>query len=95
MKDISIVIKPTLMTTSPGLRDYLPHKRQCYYSDEKRLEYFKFYSQNNCKLECFTNATLERCGCVAFYMPSKYPQVFGMTGINHNRKGVREIKNRA
>lgn len=47
-------------------------RRQCYFSDERPLQYFKRYSQSNCELECFANATLKTCGCVHFSMPSKF-----------------------
>jgi len=71
-KYTDLEIKPEVMTSSPELEHYDPHKRQCYYSYEKHLQYFKFYTENNCKLECWTNATLKMCGCVAFYMPSEF-----------------------
>lgn len=41
---------------------------------EKPLIYFKVYTQSNCILECLTNATLKKCGCVSFYMPRKFIQ---------------------
>lgn len=44
-------------------------RRQCYFQDERYLRYFKVYTQSNCELECLTNYTLHKCGCVKFYMP--------------------------
>lgn len=65
-----ISIKPTLITTSEGLRAYDPSRRQCYFNGEHRLRFFKLYSQYNCETECLANYTLLECGCVRFSMPS-------------------------
>lgn len=46
-----------------------PLSRQCYFNYERRLKYFKVYTQQNCELECITNFTLQTCGCVKFSMP--------------------------
>ncbi|KAG5873444.1 hypothetical protein JTB14_024866 [Gonioctena quinquepunctata] len=63
------VVQPRLMTTSEAVEKYSPHKRECYFTTEKKLKYFKYYSPSNCKLECLTNYTAKNCGCVNFYMP--------------------------
>ncbi|XP_005176880.1 pickpocket protein 11-like [Musca domestica] len=68
-KDVMIAVKPKMITTSSGIAEYPPHKRQCYLNKDRPLRYFKAYSQNNCELECLTNFTLQLCGCVTFYMP--------------------------
>jgi acid-sensing ion channel, other len=48
-----ISIEPKVMATSMNLQHYGPKKRQCYFPGEKKLKFFKSYSQMNCKLECF------------------------------------------
>uniref|UniRef100_A0A182SYF3 Pickpocket n=1 Tax=Anopheles maculatus TaxID=74869 RepID=A0A182SYF3_9DIPT len=58
-----------MITTSDGLRYYTPERRQCFFNHERHLKYFKVYTQQNCELECTTNYTLHRCGCVKFSMP--------------------------
>ncbi|KAJ8970719.1 hypothetical protein NQ317_018753, partial [Molorchus minor] len=68
-QELVISITPDMMTTSPGLKDYDPHRRQCYFPDEKHLTYFHYYTQQNCQVECLTNYTLAKCGCVAYHMP--------------------------
>lgn len=68
---LQIRIKPKVITVSEELKTYKPKDRQCYFSDERKLEIFKVYTQQNCLEECLGNYTLEICGCVAFYMPSK------------------------
>ncbi|XP_057654111.1 pickpocket protein 28-like [Diorhabda carinulata] len=66
---VVVGITPDVIKTSPALSDYDIEARNCYFSHEKPLKYFKIYTVNNCRLECLTNLTLHHCGCVAFYMP--------------------------
>lgn len=67
--NVLVAIKPRVMTTSPRLRNYAPHRRQCYFETERHLQFYSNYRQRNCQLECLTNYTLETCGCVKFSMP--------------------------
>lgn len=69
-EQMEVTIKPTITTTSNGLRSYDPNLRQCYFNDERRLRFFKVYSKNNCELECLANFTKKVCQCVKFSMPS-------------------------
>ena len=68
-QQVLIAVKPEVITTSPGLNAYLPKKRQCYFNGEKKLKFFKVYTQSNCELECLTEYTLKQCGCVKFSQP--------------------------
>ncbi|CAH1154497.1 unnamed protein product, partial [Phaedon cochleariae] len=63
------VIQPELMTTSADVKKYSASKRKCYFTTERKLKYFKYYSPSNCKFECLINHTLESCKCVKFHMP--------------------------
>jgi acid-sensing ion channel, other len=65
-------LNPKVTITVPELRDFPVEKRQCYFSDERYLRFFKQYTQNNCEVECVVNQTLSRCGCLMFYMPSEW-----------------------
>lgn len=69
-EQVSISIKPKLITTSEGLRRYKPDVRQCFYDSERQLRFFRTYSQTNCEHECLANYTLNKCGCVLSSMPS-------------------------
>lgn len=66
--EISVI--PKQQITSDELQYWPPAKRGCYYSNERQLQFFQFYTRRNCDLECETNITLFFCGCVAFYQPS-------------------------
>ncbi|XP_052756948.1 pickpocket protein 28-like isoform X2 [Galleria mellonella] len=68
-QEVVVAVKPKMMTTSEGLRAYDPNRRQCYFPSERYLKYFKIYTQSNCEMECLTNFTYARCGCVHFGMP--------------------------
>ena len=67
---VDILIKPKLTKTFERLKSLSPRRRNCYFENERYLRYFKIYTQNNCELECWSNVTLELCGCVKFFMPS-------------------------
>lgn len=67
--EVTIALKPQVTTISKALRSYTPTKRQCFFSHERKLEFFAIYNQANCELECLTNHTLHLCGCVRFSMP--------------------------
>lgn len=69
------VIVPSMIKTSDRVRSYSTNRRGCYFQEERYLRYFKVYNTANCQLECQTNFTLNKCGCVHFYMPSKYCNV--------------------
>uniref|UniRef100_A0A0K8VEQ2 Sodium channel protein Nach n=1 Tax=Bactrocera latifrons TaxID=174628 RepID=A0A0K8VEQ2_BACLA len=68
-KEVVIAVKPNMITTSAGIAEYPPQRRQCFLEHERTLRFFKVYTQNNCVLECLTNLTLANCGCVKFSMP--------------------------
>lgn len=71
-QEIITTVLPDMIATSPSLRHYDPHRRGCYFSEERKLRYFKEYTQQNCDIECFTNITYKLCGCVSFHMPRTY-----------------------
>ncbi|XP_062558313.1 pickpocket protein 28-like [Armigeres subalbatus] len=67
-QEVTIAVKPQMVTTTESLRSYTPERRQCFFNNERYLQFFKIYTQDNCELECLTNYTLQRCGCVKFSM---------------------------
>jgi acid-sensing ion channel, other len=67
----SIYVSPNMISTEPELRELSAEKRQCFFSDERYLRFFKYYTQGNCKFECVANLTLKNCGCLRLNMPSK------------------------
>lgn len=65
-------VHPEVISTSESVQKFRPVDRECYFSTEKPMKFFQFYSPDNCKFECITNITLLKCGCVQFYMPRKH-----------------------
>lgn len=61
-QEVVVSVKPNMITTSEGLADYEPERRQCYFNNERNLTFFKVYTQSNCELECLAEFTLsENC----------------------------------
>ncbi|KAL3273928.1 hypothetical protein HHI36_015353 [Cryptolaemus montrouzieri] len=65
----TVMVTPSLTRTSKKVKHYNPMKRNCYLKNERKLKFFRYYSQSSCHLECWTNYTESFCGCVNFYMP--------------------------
>ncbi|XP_021208965.2 pickpocket protein 28 [Bombyx mori] len=66
----SISLRFEIQSTSTKLnKPVFLEQRQCFFPHERQLRYFQSYSPNNCRLECLTNYTFKKCGCVGFYMP--------------------------
>jgi acid-sensing ion channel, other len=66
-----VMINPVVYLSDPELRNFPVEKRQCFFSDERYLRFFKNYTKNNCEIECLVNLTLNKCGCLMFHMPGK------------------------
>lgn len=50
--------------------------------NEKSLKYFKVYSENNCWMECVSNATFRECGCNHYFMPRTENVTCGLASKN-------------
>lgn len=87
-----VLIKPTHISTSNGLRSFNPKKRQCFFNSERKLRFFKIYTQNNCEAECMANWTQISCGCVRFSMPrDNITRICGTPKINCYRKAEQRM----
>lgn len=52
------------------LRTYAtPQERQCYFTDEYTLHYFRHYTRRNCEMECDSHFMLDQCKCIPYHMP--------------------------
>lgn len=74
--DVFVYYKPQMVKTSPNLRYYKPSVRQCFFNSERRLRFYKVYTQHNCKLKCLANLTKGQCGCVKLAMPGMINHIF-------------------
>ena len=66
-----IALIPKLIIADMDVLRYAPQQRQCFFSSERRLRFFKQYTKSNCETECLSNFTRKECGCVKFSMPRK------------------------
>ncbi|KAM7349888.1 pickpocket protein 28-like isoform 2-T3 [Cochliomyia hominivorax] len=41
-----------------------PKERQCFYTDEYPLHYFRHYTRRNCEMECDAHFMLDECNCL-------------------------------
>ncbi|XP_056643405.1 pickpocket protein 28-like [Diorhabda sublineata] len=88
-----VIVTPNIMSTSATVKAYKTEARKCYFSDERYLQYFTSYTQGNCFLECLTNYTLQKCGCVNFYMPhTKDTPICGNYQRNCSQDADRELQ---
>jgi len=70
---VDIIVSPEIIRTDEYLKRLKPSIRECYFEGEKTLKFFKKYTQRNCEVECLTNVTMERCGCVDINQPFNNP----------------------
>ncbi|XP_050440957.1 pickpocket protein 28-like isoform X2 [Adelges cooleyi] len=77
-RETAVEIRPSVGMATPTLASIPREKRQCVYSDEKRLRFYRTYTQRNCMMECEANFTLMFCQCVMYYMPKdSYTRICG------------------
>ncbi|RZB38942.1 ASC domain containing protein [Asbolus verrucosus] len=90
----SAAIRPDQIMTSEAVKNYPAQKRNCYFPSEKKLKYFRVYSQVNCNVECLTEFTLRECGCVLFFMPNDL-KILGLQNkiLNKQKKVLKSQKN--
>jgi hypothetical protein len=71
-REYRMKIKPTINNAAKSLHGVKEISRQCAYSADMYLLFYKTYTQRNCMLECESNYTLTVCNCVPFYLPSTW-----------------------
>jgi acid-sensing ion channel, other len=62
-----VLITPEVVGADESLKDLSPQERRCYFDGEKKLKYFRIYTQRNCEAECASEIIYSKCGCVPFY----------------------------
>ncbi|XP_044256790.1 uncharacterized protein LOC123006401 [Tribolium madens] len=92
-KIVTAAINPELILTSEAVQKFSPETRQCYLSNERSLRHFKVYTQSNCLLECLTNYTLQKCGCVNYFMPrDNLTRICGSGNVDCMEEAENELK---
>ncbi|KAH8295713.1 hypothetical protein KR018_005486, partial [Drosophila ironensis] len=57
----------------PTIRHIDRSKRQCIFSDEQELLFYRYYTRRNCEAECDALFFLRSCDCIPYYLPQVYP----------------------
>lgn len=70
-QSVLLTVDPVLLETDNRVLAYDLSARQCYKNEERKLRFYRQYTIHNCRLECLSNFTLARCGCVKYSMPRK------------------------
>ncbi|KAK5646219.1 hypothetical protein RI129_004683 [Pyrocoelia pectoralis] len=73
-----VIVQPKIYDASYTIKNIDIKKRMCYFTKERSLQFYRTYTELNCKLECQTNLTLSLCGCVPFYLPRKFYCIFNV-----------------
>lgn len=69
VRELFVAVEPEIINSDEKLRSYSPKDRDCYFSDEFPLKYFRDYSKHNCEYECYINATEKKYKCLPDFMP--------------------------
>lgn len=64
-----IQVTPQLKKTQNDLKTWKPEDRGCFFEQERPLQFFQFYTEKNCDIECETNLSISLCGCATYNQP--------------------------
>lgn len=71
-EETRVIIAPRILSASKSIISVPLKKRKCFFTSERKLRYYRTYTQKNCILECEANFTQKICHCVQYYMPSNF-----------------------
>jgi hypothetical protein len=74
-REYRVEISPIINNATRSLSNVKEAARQCAYSAERYLRFYRTYTQEHCNLECEANFTFDVCSCVPFYLPSTCAQM--------------------
>ncbi|XP_017753882.1 PREDICTED: pickpocket protein 28-like [Eufriesea mexicana] len=68
-EETRVIVTPRISTASMSIISVPQKQRKCFFTSERKLRYYRTYTQRNCILECEANFTQKICKCVQYYMP--------------------------
>lgn len=83
-RETMLTVRPIATETDDALRSSDSQQRQCLFASERKLKYFRHYTQRNCEIECVADQLVRQCGCTRFSMPRKYWIVDSLLGKRFN-----------
>ena len=57
------------VVSTKDIEDIDPEARECFFSNEGNLDFYKKYTYSNCRLECAIKTTKDKYGCVPWHLP--------------------------
>lgn len=86
-EETRVIVAPRISAASKSIINIPLKKRKCFFTSERKLRYYRTYTQRNCVLECEANFTQKNCHCVQYYMPSNFfYEPFLVIGMMINRQ---------
>ncbi|XP_026318129.1 pickpocket protein 28-like [Hyposmocoma kahamanoa] len=68
----TIEVNPITYKTDANLRQLSPDRRQCFFQNERKLFYYEFYTDSNCKFDLLLREAVKVCKCVLYNWPRKF-----------------------
>ncbi|XP_052744589.1 pickpocket protein 28-like [Bicyclus anynana] len=68
----TVEVSPISYKTDSSLRALSPDQRQCFFQNERKLQYYEFYTDTNCKLDLRIRETVKQCNCALYNWPRKH-----------------------
>ena len=68
-REHSVDLSATVVSAASGILDLLQEARDCFFTDEGRLEFYEKYTFSNCKLECGIKQAEKVLGCIPWHLP--------------------------
>ncbi|KAG5671286.1 hypothetical protein PVAND_001491 [Polypedilum vanderplanki] len=62
---MDVEVTPEITKTDESLRILSPEERECYFENERKLKYFKIYTEEYCKMECIIDYAIWYCKCIS------------------------------
>lgn len=59
-----VEVTPEITRTDESLKVLPTEERECYFENERKLKYFKIYTEEYCKMECIMDFAIEYCKCL-------------------------------
>lgn len=67
--EVTIGLQPSIIVSSPEIRDMKLNQRVCLFDDERELKTVVNYGFESCMTECVIDAIYTICSCIPFYYP--------------------------
>ncbi|CAB3251666.1 unnamed protein product [Arctia plantaginis] len=87
----TIEVTPLTYKTDYSLRSVSAYKRQCFFQNEKKLQYYMFYTDSNCKHDMLVREARKMCNCVLFNWPTKVEEqlIYAYYAESEDERGTR------